>query len=533
MSTPGILYVTMQPKESLPLAQFHEWYNNEHGPIRLRIPSIFTNGFRYQSADGQKPTYMAIYDVTSMPLLETDTYTSLRETRSNRESETIGQVDVKRYFYDLVHTKQSPLFAPIESLTDDEAEGLVTVAVEISLKDASDAAEDYRKWHVEEHADMLSKVPGWLRSRFFKTSSVENPGTFTYLSLHDYAKVNGLGGPEHKAAMDTQWRNKVAETCVAKKGRQTFSLFYVFGPAPRDLAPLRNLPASAAFTSPDKSTSTDPCTDPSLSSYITATDGTILPFRLEGNSDQKAPTIAFCNSLLTSLAMWDPFVKLLKEKRPDLRILRHDFRGRNATSKPARLEHVTGDLITVLDALRIPKLEALIGVSMGGVNTLNFAINHPDRLKKFIACDFGPASSDANTQAWKDRIDVARSDNGKGINTLADQTVARWFHPESMKRPELVQWVTDLVATNDVEGFANSCTVLWDYDLKPSLKSCKVPGLLVVGENDANGAVVKAMEGFKDSVGQNGVELRIVPGTGHLPMCEDTEAFWKHVEDSV
>lgn len=107
---PGILYVTMQPRPGLPIEQFHEWYNNEHGPTRLRLPQIFSNGLRYRAADGKDPEFLAAYDVTSMSHLETKTYTSLRENRSPREAETIGQVEVKRYFWDLVSTKQSPLF---------------------------------------------------------------------------------------------------------------------------------------------------------------------------------------------------------------------------------------------------------------------------------------------------------------------------------------------------------------------------------------------------------------------------------------
>ena len=118
MSTPGILYVTMQPKPGLSIDQFHEWYNNEHGPTRLRIPQIFANGLRYQATDGKEPTFLASYDVTSMSLLETETYTSLRANRSPREAETIGQVDVKRYFWDAIASKQAPLFIPIEQLTD-------------------------------------------------------------------------------------------------------------------------------------------------------------------------------------------------------------------------------------------------------------------------------------------------------------------------------------------------------------------------------------------------------------------------------
>jgi pimeloyl-ACP methyl ester carboxylesterase len=480
---------------------------------------------------------MAVYDVTAMSHLETDTYLTLRANRSAREADTIGQVDVKRYFYDLLYTKSSPLFAPIESLTDEEAEGIVTVAVEINITEADGAGDLYQKWFSEEHADMIAKVPGWLRSRLFKTSSLEGPGSKTvYFALHDYKKENGLGGAEHKASMDTKWRTEVFDKCVASKGRETWSLFYVFGPAPRDLASLSQLPASAAFTSADNKTNTTPGSDAVISSYITTKDGLTIPYRLEGNSSPDAPTVAFVNSLLTSMHMWDAFVAILKKQRPDLRILRYDTRGRHAIPQPpvaATLDTVTDDLKTVLDALRIPKLYTLVGVSMGGATTLNFAIKHPTRLAKFIACDFNTTSSAANTQAWKDRITIAEAGEGRGIKELASQTVERWFHPATLEKKEVARAMVGMVAENNIQGFANSCTALWDYDLKPHLKGCAVPGLFVVGEGDAKGALVKAMDGFKAMLGEGGAELRIVPATGHLPMFEDPDAFWDAVKDAL
>lgn len=538
MAPPGILYVTMKPRDGLSLDQFNEWYNNEHGPIRLRIPSIFTNGFRYRAAtESSQPPYMAVYDVTSMPILETDTYTSLRPNRSSREAETIGQVEVKRYFYELLHTKQSPLLAPIDSLSNEEAEGIVTVAVEINLADIPEAYEEYKNWYVEEHAELLAKVPGWLRSRLYQTSKVEYPGKTTFFALHDYTKSNGLGGIEHAASMDTPRRNHVMETYVADKGRSTWSLFYVFGPAPRDLVSLSNLPETASFTSPDKQTQTVSVPQAAITSYITTSDGLDIPYRLEGNTSVNAPTIAFCNSLLTSYGMWDTTVDLLKAHRPEFRILRYNTRGRAAIPQPpiaATLSTVTEDLLHILDALRIRKLHSLIGVSMGGATTLNFALEYPDRLGRFIAADFNCVSSEANTQAWKDRIEVARSDNGQGISKLADQTVARWFHPQTMEqKQDVAASMTAMVASNDVEGFAHSCTALWDYDLRPKLPSCRVPGLLVVGDQDAKGAVVRAMEGFKGLVGESGIALNIVPNTGHLPMYEDAEGFWNSIVDSL
>lgn len=538
MSTPGLLYVSMQPREGLSLDQFHEWYNNEHGPTRLRLPQIFPNGLRYRAADGETPGFVAVYDVTCMSHLETETYTTLRANRSPREAATIGQVDVQRSFWDLLHTEQGgTAFRPFEAHTDGEAEGLVTVAAEITLTDAEGAAEGYRTWYEEEHAKMLSKVPGWVRSRLYRTSYLEGgKGTPSFLALHDYKRENGLGGPEHKASMSTSYREEVFGKYVASKGRRTWSLFYVFGPAPRDLSSLSRLPADAAFTSADGKTVTNPGSDANITSHFNAKDGLSISYRLEGNSSPDAPVVAFVNSLLTSYQMWDPFVAILKKERPDLKILRYDFRGRNAIPQPpvaATLDRVTDDLIEVLDALRIPKVAALIGVSMGGATTLNAALRYPDRMAKFIACDFNATSSAANTQAWKDRIAVAQSDDGAGIKTLASQTVARWFHPSSMEKADGVSWMTDMVATNDVEGFAHSCTALWDYDLKPALSGCRVPGLFVVGEGDGKGALVKAMDGFRGQVGEGGVDLNIVPEAGHLPMCEAPQGFWEAVRSFV
>ncbi|KAJ4152997.1 hypothetical protein LMH87_009511 [Akanthomyces muscarius] len=537
-AAPGILYVTMQPRPSLPLADFHAWYNNEHGPTRLSLPSIFSNGLRYQNTAPAAPAYMAVYDVKHMPLLATPTYTTLRANRSPREAATIAHVDVHRSFYDLLHTRSAPSLQPIESLSDkDVAEGYVTVAVEISLTDEPAAGQEYQKWYVEEHVELLAKVPGWRRSRLFRTSPAEtvgeDAGKTAYFCLHDYEPTNGLGGAEHAASMDTPRRTAVFERYVAAKARTTYSLFYIFGPASRDLHSLsQQLPPSAAtFTSPSGAIRTD---STSITSRITTSDGALIPYRLEGSSAPDAPVVAFCNSLLTSYAMWDPLVAILKRQRPDVRILRYDTRGRHAVPRPhtsASLDTVTSDLEALRRALRIDQLACLVGVSMGGATTLRYALTYPARVARFVAADFNCTSSAANTQAWRDRIAVAR-DGDDGMRTLAGQTVARWFHPETSA--ERTAWMTNMVAGNDVEGFAHSCTALWDYDMKPEMPSCAVPGLLIAGEGDGKGALVKAMDGFKGLLGnEGGAELRVVPRAGHLPMCENPEGFWEAIKDCI
>jgi pimeloyl-ACP methyl ester carboxylesterase len=222
-------------------------------------------------------------------------------------------------------------------------------------------------------------------------------------------------------------------------------------------------------------------------------------------------------------------VSIIKVQRPDLRILRYDTRGRRDVPTPpvpADLDMLSDDLATLLSALRIPKLHALVGVSMGGATTLKFALKYPHLLDRFVACDFNVASSDANTAAWKERIAVAEGPDG-GIRKLAGLTVERWFHPHTMaEKKDLADRMTDMVAANSVQGFRYSCQALWNYDMRDEMKGCTVPGLFVVGEGDGKGALVKAMEGFKGLLGPNGGELKTVPLAGHLPMWESPNEFW-------
>ncbi|CAK7245875.1 MAG: hypothetical protein STHCBS139747_007480 [Sporothrix thermara] len=533
MATPGLLCVTMEPQPGLSLDQFHEWYNNEHGPTRLRMPGIFQTGQRFRATDGEKPAFLATYDVTDMAILTKPVYTDLRANRSPREADTIGQVTVKRYLLDLQSSRQAPGFVDVSDAADAAAQGRVLIYVDVSLQDVEGAEAEVVKWYEEEHFGMLTKVPGWLRTRRYRTSSIDTGAPLRLVTLHEYNPVNGLGGPEHKASMNTPWRTEVFSKYLGNKGRRAYSLFYVFGPAPRDLQHLASLPSSKAFASSDAKTATTPGPDAVIQSYITTADGLEIPYRLEGNAAPDAPTIAFSNSLLTSLHMWDSFVAVFKKQRPSYRILRYDTRGRHALPQPpvpATMEMLADDLRTLLSHLRIAKLDALVGVSLGGATTLQFAIKYPDLVSKFVASDFNFRSSDANTAAWKERIGIVEA-AADGMQALAGITVTRWFDPHTVAaEPEATANMISMVAANNLEGFKYGCQALWTFDLREAAKDLRVPGLFVAGESDGKGALAKVIDSFRPMAGDGSIELKIVPQAGHLPMYERPQAFWENVE---
>ena len=88
MDGPGYFSVLSQPKAHKFEEDYHDWYNKEHGPLRLKL-DFFRNGYRYKSLDKGPPAYLACYDLARISGLQESEYTELRENRSEREEEVI------------------------------------------------------------------------------------------------------------------------------------------------------------------------------------------------------------------------------------------------------------------------------------------------------------------------------------------------------------------------------------------------------------------------------------------------------------
>ncbi|SMY20721.1 unnamed protein product [Zymoseptoria tritici ST99CH_1A5] len=490
LSGPGYLAVTIQPSPSTHLEAFHEWYNTEHGPLRLRLPFI-TSGDRYHAADSLQPEWSAVYDVTDLAHLSSRIYTRLREERSKREREVMGTFEVlDRRIYSLFSAR-SKGDGEKEGKGDFEGPAPATVSVSMRVKEGEDL-EEFDRWYESEHIDLVSKVPGWLRTRRFRLvvgglQGMPAEGEVECLAVHDFSHLDAIDGPEMKAAMSTPWREKVMAKVHSKELRK-WSHHLTFD----------------ALEEPPSS--------------VITTDGAVLKFQLEGNPAD--PVIVCVNSILTNLHIWDSVTARLLSgvNGKTYRVLRSNPRGYAplpSRSNPATFDLLADDLEYLLSRLNLSKVHAVMGVSMGGVTAINFAIRYPSMLDKFIACDCNLSSSPANSQAWAERVELARE---KGMAELAKVTVERWFTPANHGSEEFKK-VLAMAEGADFEGFRGNSLALSDYDLKGKVGEITVPGLLVVGEGD--GKLPEAMGKF----GIEGTRMEVVKGAGHLPMLENLEGF--------
>lgn len=120
---------------------------------------------------------------------------------------------------------------------------------------------------------------------------------------------------------------------------------------------------------------------------------------------------------------WEPLIAALPSELP---LITYDQRGfGDSTGEPGITFSHADDLLALLDALNIPKAD-LCGMSLGGATVLNFALNHPDRVRKLVL--ISPLMVGWSwTQDWIDRW--------KQIGRAAragDMDIARdlwWRHP--------------------------------------------------------------------------------------------------------
>ena len=538
--TPGILYVTMQPQPSLPPAQFHDWYNNEHGPTRLRLPFI-PSGFRYRATDVDGPghgqaEWMAIYDIADMAELTKETYTNLRteKVKSKREIATMKQITIGRKLLDQVGSWEATEFRRLEAI-ESEGEGNVLVSVSLSLHPGEENVTELEKWYDEEHVSLLSKVPGWRRSRRFVTSSIDNQDEIEYLAIHEYAPENGLGGTEFKAATSTPWNAKIMSEVVRERRRRVYGLSYTFGPAPRDLASISS-PDARSFTSPDGRMRTYPSSENgAIESFITTPDGIDLAYRLEGNSDSNAPLILLSNSILVTWDIWTPFISAFFSNPANrkYRILRYHTRGRTSAcgAQSITVDVLASDMVALLDALRVPKAAAVVGVSLGGATALKAALKFPSRFASFLSCDTSAKSPAGNRKVWEERIAVAEkegmvSSGGEKVvgDELAEATVRRWFVKQSYDGREMerrIREVQAMVRENSFEGFKKSVEALFEYDLKEEMERANVKGAFVVGSGD--GVLPGTMKEMATALKRS--EYHVINDAGHLPMVEKPGEF--------
>jgi 3-oxoadipate enol-lactonase len=249
--------------------------------------------------------------------------------------------------------------------------------------------------------------------------------------------------------------------------------------------------------------------------YVTVQGGARLAYRFDGPAG--APVVVLSNSLMSTMAMWEPQLPALTRH---FRVLRHDTRGHGAsdtTPGPYTIAFLADDVIAMLDALGLGQVH-FVGLSMGGMIGQQLGAVHGDRLRSLALCD--TTSEMPDTSVWKERLEVARRD---GVASLAESTIQRWFTPPFIARePATVARIRAGIEATGLEGYlACSCAVR-DVALRATLHLITTPTLIIAGESDPACTVAQAEVIHREIPGSR---LEVIRDAAHLSNIEQPERF--------
>jgi len=253
----------------------------------------------------------------------------------------------------------------------------------------------------------------------------------------------------------------------------------------------------------------------------TNSNGIAINYQVSGSG----PWVVLSHSLACTLEMWAPQVQPLETR---YRVLRFDTRGHGGSGAPAEaytLEQLANDLHGLLAALDVQRPH-FVGLSMGGMIGMTYALAHPGVFRSLVLCDTTSRYPPELRSVWDDRIKTVTE---KGMQPLVEPTLQRWFTPALLaqgpalfERPAVVERVAQMIRATPPLGYAGCCYAIPTIDLTHRLKQIDCPVQVIVGEQDVGTPVAMAREIHEAAPGS---ELVIIPNASHLSNLEQPDAF--------
>jgi 3-oxoadipate enol-lactonase len=247
---------------------------------------------------------------------------------------------------------------------------------------------------------------------------------------------------------------------------------------------------------------------------IKVDDGCIIHAELEG--PERAPVLMLSNSLGTNLHMWDEQVSPLTRH---FRLLRYDRRGHGQSSAPKgpyTMERLGRDVVGVLDALGIQRIN-WCGLSMGGMVGMWLGANAADRVDKLILSNTSAYFPDKTM--WEGRIKLVRE---KGLAGIVDANMERWFTSGFRERaPGAMAKMREMFLATKVDGYVGCGEAIRDMDHRPLLSKITAPTLVIAGKYDP-ATTLEAGEFIKEHV--PGAQIAVLDAA-HISNLEQPQAY--------
>jgi len=240
-----------------------------------------------------------------------------------------------------------------------------------------------------------------------------------------------------------------------------------------------------------------------------------LEFRVDGPPD--APVLVLSYPLGLSMAMWEPVLPRLAER---LRVIRYDHRGHGASPVPRgpyTIAELGQDLLRLLDRLALERV-SFCGLSLGGMVGQWLGAHAPNRVDRLVLCCTAPVM--ARPADYAARASMVRA---KGMASIADTVIGRWFTPGFMARqPDAVAKIRTALLATPAEGYAATCEALVAMDLREDLPLIAARTLVIAGAADQ---ATPPDQSRAMAARMPDAEVLVMPEMPHLGSVEQPDAI--------
>jgi pimeloyl-ACP methyl ester carboxylesterase len=243
-------------------------------------------------------------------------------------------------------------------------------------------------------------------------------------------------------------------------------------------------------------------------------DGLDLVFNVAGARSAASPLLLTHGFAATS-QMFAANVAALAQNHI---VITWDLRGHGRSGAPDdpslyTVPLVLGDMVALLDQLDVERA-TLVGHSVGGFLSLEFALAHPDRVDGLVLVDTGPGfRRDEARDGWNamaERYAVSLAERGlDGIPASAELSAGA--HRSA----------TGLI------HFARGVLTQRDASVLNGLPTIEAPTLVIVGAQDSN--FLSGSEYMAAKIPN--ARLVVVPDAGHAPNIDRPDVFDRRVQE--
>jgi hypothetical protein len=175
--------------------EFHDWYDHEHLPERLRVPG-FLNAARWIDEENPK-IHVATYDLDSADVLATPAYQAV-----GGDNQSVWTKRVTGMCRRITRFEGEQLLPG--NLTADPAAGSLLVA---SMNIEPAVEPEFTEWYNTEHLPQLAAVPGVVSARRFRATDKGSERRF--LALYDLRDASVSRSEAWAKAANTPWTERI------------------------------------------------------------------------------------------------------------------------------------------------------------------------------------------------------------------------------------------------------------------------------------------------------------------------------------